>query len=156
MFSGGSSLPMLLFVIGLFLVAFAGSRPLWGPSAGNDPLRVAGLSPKERRNIRMMIYRRVLPDDSTLRRWVFERAAYDSGNSRVSFLWAPLTVVGVLLLPCILYEVPGIFPVVVVIQCVCALYYLPLWIVDCRRVAHSKRLIRFGDFESTSTITTDK
>ncbi len=134
--------PLDLFFFGMCLMEFAGIQLVRGLGVEKDSLRVAGLPSKKWGEIRMMIYRRVLPGNPTLRRFVFERAEYDVATDQVQLLWTPLLLLGVLLMVCVFYLVPFVPPGVVVAQCVFVFYYLLIWIIDCRRVRNSARLLR--------------
>jgi len=114
--------------------------------SGEEPLRRAGLSMKERLKLRESILNRALPDDPAMRKLARSWAKYAVATYSKAVRWEPSYAVGLLLIFCGLYSVPYLSIVAVVIQCVLAVLRTRLFFDDLRKIRNSRDLVEHGNF----------
>lgn len=139
----------LLCAVGFILgfVSFIGLGTVVGRS--EDPLRSAGVTGRQRADIRGMILRRSLSTDPGLRHLAFSWADYETRTGRTILRWHPPLAAGIILALCGLYAFPVISTIVVVVQVLLLLVRTILFVADRRRVRNSVDLLRDGGFDTT-------
>jgi hypothetical protein len=109
-----------------------------------DPLKLAGLSSKNRIAILVMIKNRRLPPNPAVRALAFERVAYDVTIGARVLRWQPFIVLGIVLAFCGLYPTPIASTVALLCQCIVVLFGAGQYWVDRRRLLNSRMLAREG------------
>jgi hypothetical protein len=144
-------LPPILCAAGVVLFVFALTRLGRGPGVREDPLRIAGLTFNQRKEIRSFLLHRNLPEDPRLLAFVLDQAKFDVIDKDGQLVWTPLANIGFLLMPCVLYPIPAISIIVMSVQSVFLVYFVVIFLIQIRRVRNSERLVAFGGFDATRT-----
>jgi hypothetical protein len=147
---GRDLVPAVLCLVGVILFLIASSRLQKVSPIAKDPLKLSGLSTRERREVYSTLLRRTLPVDPRKRNLAFESAEYVARTGYSSLLLNSFLSLGLILALCGLYLLPSISNLAVVAQAVVVVVGIFLDLSDWRRVRNSRELVRTRTFDSSS------
>jgi hypothetical protein len=141
-----NALAVFCCVAGLILFLLASSRLRKNARVADDPLRIAGLTTSQRRQIAILLLRKTLPEDEAQKALTFKSAEFAARTGTVSLRWQPFLFLGVILFLCGFYPFNAVSIVAVVIQWMVLLIGIVTDVSDRRRVRNCRELISKGTF----------